>query len=106
MRINVYTEELLTSGNDPVAAEVVTANYVSSKTGLTSRQIGLSALQNFDEKTYSILYLADTKLQHSYLYTLRVIDDIADQDRANFAHGSTVNDFKGFAYENVCACIF
>jgi hypothetical protein len=33
MRINVYTEELILAGNNPVAAEVVTADYVSSRTG-------------------------------------------------------------------------
>lgn len=41
MRINVYTEELLTTGNDPVAAEIVTADYVSVKTGQPMTNYGL-----------------------------------------------------------------
>lgn len=43
MRINVYTEELLPDGNrtDPVVAEIVHADYVSSRTGLPMRNYGL-----------------------------------------------------------------
>lgn len=41
MRINVYTEELLTVGNNPVAAEIVTAEYVSSRTGEKMTNYGL-----------------------------------------------------------------
>lgn len=50
MRINVYTEELMTSqtvvartGEDvhPIAAEIVTADYVSSRTGEPMTNYGL-----------------------------------------------------------------
>lgn len=41
MRINVYTEELITTGNSPVVAEIVTAGYVSSRTGLAMTNYGL-----------------------------------------------------------------
>lgn len=43
MRINVYTEELLWGENndDPVAAEIVQANYISSRTGQPMTNWGL-----------------------------------------------------------------
>lgn len=41
MRINVYTEELITKSNDPVAAEIVTADYVSVRTGQPMTNYGL-----------------------------------------------------------------
>jgi len=41
MRVNVYTEELITVGNNPVMAEVVTAQYTSSRTGETMTNYGL-----------------------------------------------------------------
>lgn len=43
MRINVYTEELLknTGPNGPTTAEIVTAEYVSSRTGLPMKNYGL-----------------------------------------------------------------
>ena len=41
MRINVYTEELITTGNNPVMAEIVTANYVSSRTGQPMTNYGI-----------------------------------------------------------------
>lgn len=43
MRINVYTEELLPDGgpNDTIMAEVVTADYVSSRTGEPMTNYGL-----------------------------------------------------------------
>lgn len=42
MRVNVYTEELLNGEtNNPVAAEIVHADYVSSRTGLPMRNYGL-----------------------------------------------------------------
>jgi hypothetical protein len=41
MRINVYTEELLLQGNNPVAAEIVTADYVSSRTGQPMTNYGV-----------------------------------------------------------------
>ncbi len=41
MRINVYTEELITVGNNPVAAEIVTADYVSSHTGQPMTSYGI-----------------------------------------------------------------
>jgi hypothetical protein len=41
MRVNVYTEELLTAGNNPVVAEIVTADYVSSRTGQPMTNYGL-----------------------------------------------------------------
>lgn len=43
MRINVYTEELLENkGKDhPPMAEIVTAEYVSSRTGLPMKNYGL-----------------------------------------------------------------
>lgn len=42
MRINVYTEELLRDeSNDPIKAEIVTAEYVSSRTGQPMKNWGL-----------------------------------------------------------------
>lgn len=42
MRINVYTEELLRDeANDPIKAEIVTADYVSSRTGEPMTNYGL-----------------------------------------------------------------
>lgn len=42
MRINVYTEELLRQeGNDPIKAEIVTAEYVSIRTGEPMKNWGL-----------------------------------------------------------------
>src|SRR3990167_4417433 len=43
MRLNVYTEELLPldKGNDPVVAEIVHADYTSSRTGNPMRNYGL-----------------------------------------------------------------
>lgn len=45
MRINVYTEELFkpddVGGDKPLVAEVVTAEYVSSRTGLPMKNYGL-----------------------------------------------------------------
>lgn len=41
MRINVYTEELILRGNNPVAAEIVTADYISSRTGATMTNYGI-----------------------------------------------------------------
>lgn len=42
MRLNVYTEELLShDGNDPIKAEIVTADYVSSRTGQPMTNYGL-----------------------------------------------------------------
>ncbi len=42
MRINVYTEELPTlDTNDPLPAEIVYADYISSRTGESMRNYGL-----------------------------------------------------------------
>ena len=42
MRINVYTEELLPNdSNQPIMAEIVHADYVSSRTGEPMRNYGL-----------------------------------------------------------------
>lgn len=43
MRLNVYTEELLPAlgPNEPAAAEIVHADYVSSRTGKPMRNYGL-----------------------------------------------------------------
>ena|ERR1700674_1770313 len=43
MRVNVYTEELLEheGPNGPKTAEIVTAEYVSSRTGLPMKNYGL-----------------------------------------------------------------
>jgi len=41
MRVNVYTEELLTVGNNPVAAEIVETEYISSRTGQPMKNYGL-----------------------------------------------------------------
>lgn len=42
MRINVYTEELLREDtNTPTKAEIVTADYTSSRTGLPMKNYGL-----------------------------------------------------------------
>lgn len=42
MRLNVYTEELLTARNSEIkSAEVVTAEYVSSRTGEPMKNYGL-----------------------------------------------------------------
>lgn len=41
MRINVYTEELIRVGNNPVVAEIVTADYISSRTGQPMTNYGL-----------------------------------------------------------------
>jgi len=41
MRINVYTEELLTGNNDLPVAEIVTAEYISSRTGESMKNYGL-----------------------------------------------------------------
>ena len=42
MRINVYTEELLRDdSNDPIKAEIVTADYISSRTGEPMKNWGL-----------------------------------------------------------------
>ena len=44
MRVNVYTEELLKAqpfDGGPIAAEIVTADYVSSRTGLSMTNYGL-----------------------------------------------------------------
>lgn len=42
MRINVYTEELLPiDQNDPIMAEIVYADYISSRTGEPMRNYGL-----------------------------------------------------------------
>lgn len=41
MRINVYTEELILHGNNPVVAEIVTVDYVSSRTGEAMTNYGL-----------------------------------------------------------------
>lgn len=42
MRINVYTEELLRDEtNNPIKAEIVTAEYVSSRTGQPMKNYGL-----------------------------------------------------------------
>jgi len=40
MRVNVYTEELINGGDQPLA-EIVTAEYVSSRTGLPMKNYGL-----------------------------------------------------------------
>lgn len=40
MRVNVYTEELISGGDQPLA-EIVTAEYVSSRTGLPMKNYGL-----------------------------------------------------------------
>lgn len=40
MRINVYTEELINGGDQPLA-EIVTAEYVSSRTGLPMTNYGM-----------------------------------------------------------------
>lgn len=44
MRLNVYTEELLpldSTDTDPVFAEIVTTEYISSRTGLPMKNHGL-----------------------------------------------------------------
>ena len=41
MRINVYTEELLTTGDNHVVAEVVTTEYISSRTGKPTTNYGI-----------------------------------------------------------------
>jgi hypothetical protein len=41
MRVNVYTEELLTDDVEQPAAEIVVAEYVSSRTGLPMKNYGL-----------------------------------------------------------------
>ena len=41
MRVNVYTEELLTGKLEQPFAEIVTAEYVSSRTGETVKNYGL-----------------------------------------------------------------
>lgn len=41
MRINVYTEELYLSRNDPIVAEIVTADYISSRTGKQMTNYGI-----------------------------------------------------------------
>lgn len=40
MRINVYTEELINGGDKPMA-EIVTAKYISSRTGLEMTNYGV-----------------------------------------------------------------
>ena len=41
MRVNVYTEELLTQdANEPLKAEIVTAEYISSRTGQPMKNWG------------------------------------------------------------------
>ncbi len=41
MRVNVYTEELLSPGTALMVAEIVTADYVSSRTGQPMTNYGL-----------------------------------------------------------------
>lgn len=41
MRVNVYTEELLTEADIKLVAEIVHADYTSSRTGLSMRNYGL-----------------------------------------------------------------
>lgn len=41
MRINVYTEELIPPGSDQTIAEIVTADYISSRTGRPMTNYGL-----------------------------------------------------------------
>lgn len=41
MRLNVYTEELLTINDNQPMAEIVTAEYVSSRTGQPMKNFGL-----------------------------------------------------------------
>ena len=41
MRVNVYTEELLTSPDNQPMCEITTAEYVSSRTGQPMKNFGL-----------------------------------------------------------------
>lgn len=41
MRVNVYTEELLEDSRESPMAEIVTAEYTSSRTGLPMKNYGL-----------------------------------------------------------------
>lgn len=41
MRVNIYTEELVDAADDKPFAEVVTATYISSRTGQETKNYGL-----------------------------------------------------------------
>lgn len=79
MRINVYTEELIPADFGQRACEIVTAEYVSSRTGLPMKNYGLR------------LYLKS----HPDLHYIPGRDD--DRSAVTFWCGSSFEAVKEFA---------
>lgn len=99
MRINVYTEELLRDvANEPTKAEIVTADYISSRTGEAMKNYGLRIYLKShpdlhyvpprDDDRSAITFWCGSKEKNVFEF-LELIRDCANQSTLGLWHDKT-----------------
>lgn len=97
MRINVYTEELISGGDKPMA-EIVTATYISSRTGESMKNYGvriflhsapeLHYIPGRDDDRSAITFWCGSK-ERNMLAFLDAVRDVINADTLQLWHDKT-----------------